>query len=80
MNAIDVPAGYTVADEGFEWQQDESRKGLWLVFGIGVVLVILAALIWSGWRLWRKIKRRKDVPYAPPTTAPVDWQQPPRAP
>ena len=45
-----------------------------------LVLVILAALIWSGWRLWRKIKRRKDVPYAPPTTAPVDWQQPPRAP
>jgi len=45
-----------------------------------LVLVILAALIWSGWRLWRKIKRRKDVPYAPPTAAPTDWQQPPRAP
>jgi len=45
-----------------------------------LVLVILAALIWSGWRLWRKIKRRKDLPYAPPTAAPADWQQPPRAP
>ena len=43
-----------------------------------LVLVILAALIWSGWRLWRKIKRRKNVPYAPPTTTPTDWQQPPR--
>ena len=45
-----------------------------------LVLVILAALIWSGWRLWRKIKRRKALPYAPPTAAPADWQQPPRAP
>lgn len=45
-----------------------------------LVLVILAALIWSGWRLWRKIKHRKDAPYAPPTAAPADWQEPPRAP
>ncbi len=44
-----------------------------------LVLVILAALIWSGWRLWRKIKHRKDAPYAPPTAAPADWQEPPRA-
>ncbi|MFN8101996.1 MAG: DUF4126 domain-containing protein [Mycobacterium sp.] len=45
-----------------------------------LVLVILAALIWSGWRLWRRIKHRKDAPYAPPTAAPADWQEPPRAP
>lgn len=45
MNAINVPAGYTVADDGFEWQLDDSRKGLWLVFGVGVLLVILAVTL-----------------------------------
>ncbi len=46
-----------------------------------LVLVFLAALIWSGWRLWRKIKRqRRRAPYAPPTAAPADWQEPPHAP
>ncbi len=33
-----------------------------------LVLVILAALIWSGWRLWRRVgKRRRQPDYAPPT-------------
>ena len=42
MNSISVPAGYTVGDEQFEWQTDDSTKGLWLVFAIGVALVILS--------------------------------------
>ena len=51
MNAIGVPAGYTVSDDGFDWAQDDSRKGLWLVFGVGVLLVVLAvALVFdSAW-------------------------------
>ena len=39
---LTVPAGYTVGDEQFEWQTDDSTKGLWLVFAIGVALVILS--------------------------------------
>jgi len=42
MGAISVPAGYTVGDEKFEWFDDNSTKGLWLVFAIGVALVVLA--------------------------------------
>jgi HAE1 family hydrophobic/amphiphilic exporter-1 len=42
MESISVPAGYTVGDDRFEWQEDDSTKGLWLVFAIGVTLVILA--------------------------------------
>jgi len=41
MASISVPAGYQVDDEVFEWEEDESGKGLWLVFGVGVALVIL---------------------------------------
>jgi multidrug efflux pump subunit AcrB len=42
MVAISVPAGYSVGDEKFEWEDDTSNKGLWLVFAIGVALVILS--------------------------------------
>ena len=42
MTSISVPAGYWVGDDEFAWGADESSKGLWLVFGIGVVLVLLA--------------------------------------
>ena len=42
MKSISVPAGYWVGDDEFAWGSDESSKGLWLVFGIGVVLVLLS--------------------------------------
>jgi HAE1 family hydrophobic/amphiphilic exporter-1 len=45
MKSISVPAGYTASDQGFSWDPDESAKGLWLVFGVGVTLVILAVAI-----------------------------------
>src|SRR5690606_17884175 len=42
--------GYTVTDDLYTWQTDESSKGLYLVFGIGVVLVLLAvALVFDSW-------------------------------
>jgi multidrug efflux pump subunit AcrB len=63
MNAITVPAGYTVADEGFDWEQDDSRKGLWLVFGIGVLLVILAvALVFDS--VWATAQVMLSLPVA----------------
>lgn len=63
MNAITVPAGYTVADDGFEWQQDDSRKGLWLVFGIGVLLVVLAvALVFDS--IWATMQVILSLPVA----------------
>ena len=41
MKSISVPPGSTVSDEYFGWQDDESQKGPWLVFAIGLVLVVL---------------------------------------
>jgi multidrug efflux pump subunit AcrB len=50
MEAVSVPAGYTVDDDRFEWDQDDSTKGLWLVFALGVILVLLAvALVFDSW-------------------------------
>jgi multidrug efflux pump subunit AcrB len=51
MTAITPPAGYTVSDQRFSWEEDTSARGLWLVFGAGVVLVILAvAMVFdSAW-------------------------------
>jgi multidrug efflux pump subunit AcrB len=51
MASIAVPPGYSVSDEYFGWQDDQSAKGLWLVFGVGLVLVVLtvAMVFDSGW-------------------------------
>jgi multidrug efflux pump subunit AcrB len=51
MRSISVPPGYSVADNQFDWAQDESGKGLWLVFGIGVIMVLLSVMMVfnSGW-------------------------------
>jgi hydrophobic/amphiphilic exporter-1 (mainly G- bacteria), HAE1 family len=52
MASISVPPGFTVEDaQFFQQRQDTSQRGLWLVFGIGVTLVILAvAMVFdSAW-------------------------------
>jgi multidrug efflux pump subunit AcrB len=51
MRSISVPPGYSVADNEFDWGQDESQKGLWLVFAIGIVMVLLVVMMVfnSGW-------------------------------
>jgi multidrug efflux pump subunit AcrB len=47
LKSISVPAGYEVKDAGSMWgyQDDKSAKGLWLVFGIGLALVVLAVAL-----------------------------------
>lgn len=43
MQSVSVPPGFRVEDEQmFRNQQDTSQRGLWLVFALGVTLVILA--------------------------------------
>lgn len=52
MKSISVPPGFTVEDAQFFFDnRDTSQKGLWLVFAIGVTLVILAvAMVFdSAW-------------------------------
>ena len=46
MKSITPPAGYKVEEAGFGFfTPDDSEKGLWLVFGIGIALVILAVAL-----------------------------------
>jgi multidrug efflux pump subunit AcrB len=46
LQSISVPPGYSAGDDSwFSWGEDESGRGLWLVFAAGVVLVILAVAI-----------------------------------
>ena len=46
MKSITAPPGYKVVEAGFGFfTPDDSEKGLWLVFAIGVVLVILAVAL-----------------------------------
>lgn len=55
MSSIAVPAGFSVGDASFSWGgEDDSDKGLWMVFGIGIVLVVLAVAmvfdsVWAAW-------------------------------
>jgi HAE1 family hydrophobic/amphiphilic exporter-1 len=55
MSAISVPAGFSVGDASFNWGgDDDSNKGLWMVFGLGIVLVVLAVAmvfdsVWAAW-------------------------------
>lgn len=52
MKSVRTAAGYQVQDAAFGFSEpDDSARGLWLVFGIGVVLVLLAvALVFDS--LW----------------------------
>jgi len=62
LKSVSVPAGYGVADAqgGFGFVPDESEKGLWLVFAIGLTLVILSVAIvfdsvWAAWMVFLAI-------------------------
>ena len=46
MKSVSTPPGYKVEESGFGFfTPDDSEKGLWLVFAIGVTLVILAVAL-----------------------------------
>lgn len=63
MAAISAPKGYTVDDARFEWDTDDSSKGLYLVFGIGVLLVLLSvALVFDS--VWATLMVFLSLPMA----------------
>ncbi|HEY0931332.1 MAG TPA: efflux RND transporter permease subunit [Gemmatimonas sp.] len=47
VKSLTAPPGYAIIDQssGSGFTQDESVRGLWLVFGIGVALVVLAVAL-----------------------------------
>lgn len=42
MASIAPPPGYTIEDDTGNWNQDDSSKGLYTVFGLGLMLVLIA--------------------------------------
>jgi multidrug efflux pump subunit AcrB len=65
MKSLAAPAGYSIIDltEGSPFERDESEKGLYLVFAIGVVLVVLAvALVFDS--MWGAAQVFLSLPLA----------------
>jgi hydrophobic/amphiphilic exporter-1 (mainly G- bacteria), HAE1 family len=64
MKGISVPAGYSVADAGMGFgRQDDSSKGLWLVFAIGLALVVLSvAVVFDS--VWGTLMVFLSLPFA----------------
>ncbi|MEZ4457226.1 MAG: efflux RND transporter permease subunit, partial [Gemmatimonadales bacterium] len=72
MESISVPAGYTVGDDKFEFGDDDSTKGLWLVFAIGVALVILSvAMVFDS--AWAAARVFLSLPLALAGVAAIFW-------
>jgi multidrug efflux pump subunit AcrB len=65
MKALSAPAGYAIVDlsEGSPFEQDQSERGLWLVFAIGIALVVLAvALVFDS--VWGAVVVFLSLPLA----------------
>jgi HAE1 family hydrophobic/amphiphilic exporter-1 len=64
LQSISVPVGFVVEDvNSFGYVSDNSEKGLWLVFGVGLALVILVvALVFDS--IWATIMVFLDLPIA----------------
>ncbi|HEX7121681.1 MAG TPA: efflux RND transporter permease subunit [Gemmatimonadaceae bacterium] len=45
MASVVTPPGYKVEEAGYGWEPDRSEQGLWLVFSIGVILVLLSVAL-----------------------------------
>jgi len=72
MASISLPPGYSASDNVFEWQQDSSGKGLWLVFAVGVVMVVLSvAMVFDS--LWATAMVFLGLPVALAGTAVAFW-------
>jgi len=72
MKSVTAPPGYSVSDEKFTWEEDDSAKGLWLVFAAGVIFVILAvAMVFDS--LWAAAMVFLSLPLCLAGVAAVFW-------
>jgi hydrophobic/amphiphilic exporter-1 (mainly G- bacteria), HAE1 family len=72
MASITLPPGYSASDQLFDWGGDQSNKGLWLVFAIGVVLVVLSvAMVFDS--LWATTMVFLGLPVALAGSAAAFW-------
>jgi HAE1 family hydrophobic/amphiphilic exporter-1 len=72
MASITLPPGYSASDAYFDWEADQSDKGLWLVFAIGIVLVVLSvAMVFDS--LWATAMVFLGLPVALAGSAVAFW-------
>ena len=72
MASISVPPGYAVEDARYSWGIDESGKGLWLVFALGLMLVVLGvALVFDS--AWAAAMVFLSLPIAISGVAAIFW-------
>ncbi len=72
MASISVPPGYSAGDDRFEWEVDDSGKLLWLVFGAGLILVVLSvALVFDS--VWASLVTFLSLPLSVAGVAAIFW-------
>ncbi|MCC6241513.1 MAG: efflux RND transporter permease subunit, partial [Gemmatimonadaceae bacterium] len=74
MKSLSAPAGYSIVDltDGSPFERDESEKGLWLVFAIGIALVVLTvALVFDS--VWGAAMVFLSLPLALAGVAAAFW-------
>jgi HAE1 family hydrophobic/amphiphilic exporter-1 len=72
MQSITAPAGYSVGDQQFSWREDDSAKGLWLVFAAGVILVLLSvAMVFDS--VWAALMVFLSLPVCLAGVAAIFW-------
>ncbi|NOT07263.1 MAG: efflux RND transporter permease subunit [Gemmatimonadales bacterium] len=72
MKSISAPAGYSISDQRFTWEEDNSAKGLWFVFAAGVILVVLSvAMVFDS--VWAAAMVFLSLPVAVAGVAAVFW-------
>lgn len=74
MKSLSAPAGYSIVDitDGSPFERDDSEKGLWLVFAIGIALVVLTvALVFDS--VWGAAMVFLSLPLALAGVAAAFW-------
>jgi HAE1 family hydrophobic/amphiphilic exporter-1 len=74
MKSLSAPAGYGILDltDGSPFDRDDSEKGLWLVFAVGVLLVVLSvALVFDS--VWGAAMVFLSLPLALAGVAAAFW-------
>ncbi len=72
MASISVPPGYAVSEAQYGFNDDESGKGLWLVFAAGIVLVLLAvAMVFDS--VWASAMVLLSLPLALAGVVAIYW-------
>jgi multidrug efflux pump subunit AcrB len=72
MASVTVPAGYSVKNVEYTFASDGSERGLWMVFGLGIILVLLVvAMVFDS--VWAAAMVFASLPLALAGVAAAFW-------